>query len=128
MQHKKIEQLKKIIFPIIMLCPAFVQVMYAQDKRNSVQYEPTEWTNVWMPSATKNDLPRVLLIGNSITQSYYSFVEEPKKRYIMDMVYNNPGQSPQASKFNNPEYLKALGFSSMVPHWYVQCSITYDLL
>jgi alpha-L-fucosidase len=280
------------------------KVIFARDK--GVQYEPTEWTNVWIPSATKNDLPRVLLIGNSITQSYYSFVEdslkgrayvaryttsrgiqdpalfeeiknlikhhkfsvihfnnglhgihytaaqyekglkklirtlkkygqgaelmgatstrvlpgfnwgktdefnqnlietrnailtttckaqnipvndlyhvtkdhpewfstdkihynesgrrelgkqvvafirkkinaslliggstsavsansneEPKKRYIIDMVYNNPGQPPRESKFNNPEYLKALGFNSMVPHWYVQCGITYDLL
>jgi hypothetical protein len=71
--------IKKIIFTLIILSPVLVQVIYAQNKHNRVQYEPTEWTNIWIPSATKNDLPRVLLIGNSITQSYYSFVEDSLK-------------------------------------------------
>ena len=39
-------------------------------------HEAIEWTNVWIPHADKNDLPRVLLIGNSITQGYYPVVEK----------------------------------------------------
>jgi hypothetical protein len=49
-------------------------------------------------------------------------------KYIMDMVFNNLGLPPRVSKFNNPEYVKEMGFNAMTPHWYVQCGITYDSL
>ena len=52
----------------------------------------------------------------------------PKMKYIMDMVYNNLGLPPRVSDFNNPEYVKQMGFNGMTPHWYVQCGITYDKL
>lgn len=32
--------------------------------------EGTEWTNVWIPNADRTDRPRVLLVGDSITQGY----------------------------------------------------------
>lgn len=48
------------------------QVILAQ-KKNIVIFENIEWTNIWIPSADKNDMPRVLLIGNSITQGGYLF-------------------------------------------------------
>ena len=53
---------------------------------------------------------------------------QAKTKYIMDMVYNNPGLQPRVSEFNNPEYVKGMGFNGMTPHWYVQCGITYDSL
>jgi lysophospholipase L1-like esterase len=37
--------------------------------------EDIEWINVWLPNTNDKDLPRVLLIGNSITQSYYGKVQ-----------------------------------------------------
>ena len=40
-----------------------------------VYREPTEWCNVWISNTDKDDLPRVLLVGDSITQQYYSHVE-----------------------------------------------------
>ncbi|SEW28649.1 hypothetical protein SAMN05428988_3975 [Chitinophaga sp. YR573] len=46
--------------------------------------------------------------------------------FIMDMVYNNPGEAPFVTKYNNPDYLKSAGFNAMVPKWYVSCAITYD--
>ncbi len=48
--------------------------------------------------------------------------------YIMDMVYNNPGEKPFDVKFNDPEYLKAEGYNSMAPAWHINCYITYDNL
>ncbi len=73
-------------------------------------------------------VPILLLIGFSPYPAVKSSNDVPTKLYIMDMVYNNLGQSPRESKFNNPNYLKELGYNSMVPHWYVQCGITYDQL
>ncbi|MBL9145004.1 MAG: SGNH/GDSL hydrolase family protein [Verrucomicrobiaceae bacterium] len=41
-----------------------------------VPREGTEWCNIWMPNANKHDLPRVLLIGDSVTQGYGTDVEK----------------------------------------------------
>lgn len=41
-----------------------------------VPREGTEWCNIWMPNANKHDLPRVLLVGDSVTQGYGPDVEK----------------------------------------------------
>ncbi len=41
--------------------------------------ESTEWTDVWFPHTNENNLPRVLLIGDSITRAYFTGVEEQLK-------------------------------------------------
>lgn len=41
-----------------------------------VEREFIEWSDVWIPGADKQDLPHVLLIGNSITRGYYPEVEK----------------------------------------------------
>ena len=46
--------------------------------------------------------------------------------YIMDIVYNNPGESPYITKYNKPDFLKSEGFTATTPHWYINCLITYD--
>jgi lysophospholipase L1-like esterase len=38
--------------------------------------ENIEWCDVWMPNTNVHDLPRVLLIGDSITRGYYPLVEK----------------------------------------------------
>jgi len=38
--------------------------------------ERIEWADIWVTDANKNDLPRVLLIGDSITRGYFSEVEK----------------------------------------------------
>jgi lysophospholipase L1-like esterase len=40
-----------------------------------VNRESIEWCNVWITHGTEHALPRVLLIGDSITQAYYGQVE-----------------------------------------------------
>jgi hypothetical protein len=41
--------------------------------------ESTEWTDAWFPHTNEQNLPRVLLIGDSITRAYYAGVEEQLK-------------------------------------------------
>jgi lysophospholipase L1-like esterase len=41
--------------------------------------EETEWVNVSIPDANTNKVPRVLLVGDSITQGYYPGVEKELK-------------------------------------------------
>jgi len=50
------------------------------------------------------------------------------KKYILDFVHNNLGLPPRISKFNDADFVQALGYKGMAPHWYVQCGITYDSL
>ncbi len=44
-----------------------------------IHRENIEWTDVWFPSSNNHDLPRVLLIGDSITRAYFTAVEEKLK-------------------------------------------------
>ncbi len=46
-----------------------------------------EWMHSWADNADKNDLPRVLLVGDSITNSYYEMVKEILQgQYYVDYI------------------------------------------
>lgn len=49
----------------------------AQDR--NVKRENIEWTDVWFPDSNSRDLPRVALVGDSITRAYFSAVEKNLK-------------------------------------------------
>ncbi len=38
--------------------------------------ERIEWSDIWVVNANKDDLPRVLLVGDSIARGYFGVVEE----------------------------------------------------
>ncbi len=44
-----------------------------------ISREAIEWCNIWIPDANGTDLPRVLLIGDSITQGYHGKVADALK-------------------------------------------------
>lgn len=76
-------------------------------KNNSIS-EATEWSNTWMVSTTKNDLPRVLLIGDSHVERYYSVVAAKlnNKAYCCKFTTSRSLGDPALI-----EQLKALFFS-----------------
>src|SRR5690349_2170456 len=47
----------------------------AQSKKAPVR-ESIEWLDVWLPNTNDSGLPRILLIGNSITRGYYPEVQK----------------------------------------------------
>lgn len=47
----------------------------AQAKTKNPIRENIEWLDVWVPNTNDTTLPRVLLIGNSITRAYYGEVQ-----------------------------------------------------
>jgi hypothetical protein len=57
------------------LAVAMVLASAAVAAETPVKRESIEWCNVWITHGTENALPRVLLIGDSITQAYYGQVE-----------------------------------------------------
>ena len=48
--------------------------------------------------------------------------------FVMDMVYNNPGEKPFDVKYDDPEFLKSEGYNATTPPWHINCLITYDNL
>jgi len=44
-----------------------------------ISREAIEWCNIWIPDVNESKLPRVLLIGDSITQGYYGKVADALK-------------------------------------------------
>src|SRR5450756_2452629 len=56
-------------------CQCFVLAAAAGAATKPVVRENTEWLDVWLPNSNDHDLPRVLLIGDSITRGYGKQVE-----------------------------------------------------
>jgi hypothetical protein len=54
----------------VILMLAGTTSLMAQNRKMPVR-ESIEWLDVWMPNTNDSLLPRVLLIGNSITRGYY---------------------------------------------------------
>ena len=47
-------------------------------------------------------------------------------RYVLSMVFDNPGEAPTSTKYKDPVFLKHSGFTGMVAPWHIQCALTYD--
>ena len=69
-----------IAFTFILSFPSIAQ---NKAKKGASISEGTEWSNTWMVSTNKHDLPRVLIIGDSHVERYYQPVTNKlnKKAY-----------------------------------------------
>ena len=66
-----------ILTSIVIFCPHFSLRAEAEPDGNARQrLEAIEWCDIWQPNQTKSGLPRVLLIGDSITRGYYPVVQK----------------------------------------------------
>jgi len=68
----------------------------------------------------------ILIACNTSHEKKESKKQTPQLTYLLDMVFNNPGEAPTVTKYKNPEFLKKTGYNGMIPHWNIQCGITYD--
>lgn len=64
--------MKNLLFGIIFAASS--QIMIAADSPSA--REGIEWCDIWISHANETNLPRVLLIGDSITRGYYPNVEQ----------------------------------------------------
>jgi hypothetical protein len=69
----KIKRLSKIGLTAVLLIAALSSM--AQNRKMPVR-ESIEWLDVYMPNTNDTVLPRILLIGNSITRGYYPEVQK----------------------------------------------------
>jgi hypothetical protein len=61
------------VIPALIVCCAGIIPALAADPH--IVREDIEWLDIWMPDTNVHDLPRVLLIGDSITRAYNKPVE-----------------------------------------------------
>jgi hypothetical protein len=59
---------------LYILIPLFLIVPFAS--ADEPVRERIEWIDIWVTDADKDDLPRVLLVGDSITRGYFGAVEK----------------------------------------------------
>ncbi len=64
------------VTPLILLCIGICGYSQGKGGKKKPVREDIEWLDVWMPRTNDTLLPRVLLIGNSITRAYNSNVEK----------------------------------------------------
>ena len=58
---------------------AFIVTAALDAEDPHIARESIEWVDIWIPDANGTTLPRVLLIGDSITRGYYPQVAEKLK-------------------------------------------------
>lgn len=61
---------------LLSLQPGSLRAEAQPDGSAKQRLEAVEWCDVWQPNQTKSGLPRVLLIGDSITRGYYPVVQK----------------------------------------------------
>ena len=65
------------ILSALILASLFTPFVRAQtDNYPPAARESIEWCDIWISHADETNLPRVLLIGDSITRAYYPQVEK----------------------------------------------------
>ena len=67
----------------------------------------------------------ILLLGNA--PFGFSDSEEARRfPLLFNMVHHNPGEPPFVTHYDEPGYLKQLGYNGQIPKLSVQCGLTYD--
>lgn len=72
-------RIKKISFIAVLFLLIVCQAAQALRTGEKIKRENIEWLDVWTPGNHEYRLPKVLLIGNSITRLYYPYVEKQLK-------------------------------------------------
>jgi hypothetical protein len=66
----------KLLLSMAMLTGATLAAAAAPLENFGTNHESIEWCDIWLPHANETNLPRVLLIGDSISRDYYPEVEK----------------------------------------------------
>jgi len=101
----------------------FALVPAAAPADRPVHREAIEWCDAWMPHMNDHDLPRVLLIGDSITRGYYAAVEENLRgkayvaRITTSKAIGDPALLAEIATFLNQAQFDAVHFNIGMHGW-----------
>lgn len=68
--------MKKLLIPLALIAGLAINLATAGPKSAPISRESIEWCDIWISHANETNLPRVLLIGDSIARDYYPEVEK----------------------------------------------------
>lgn len=71
--------MKNLLFPLSIVVGLAIDFADAEPKAVPSR-ESIEWCDIWISHANETNLPRVLLIGDSITRDYYPEAEKRLER------------------------------------------------
>ena len=54
-------------------------ITFDKEAQENLEKESIEWLRIWCEDTNNEELPRIALIGDSITEGYYNFVKEALK-------------------------------------------------
>jgi hypothetical protein len=88
-------QMRKLLI-LLFTVQASMMVSRSVGAKEKLLSEAIEWTDIWVPGANSGDLPRVLLVGDSIVRGYFDTVDKALAgkaycaRYATSMALQNP--------------------------------------
>jgi len=68
--------MKLLLFALSLAAVCAINIAAAESDTALPSCEPIEWCDIWISHANETNLPRVLLIGDSIARDYYPEVEK----------------------------------------------------
>src|SRR5258706_8969020 len=68
--------MKLLLFPLSLAAVCAIKIAAANPGTALPSRESIEWCDIWISHANETNLPRVLLIGDSIARDYYPEVEK----------------------------------------------------
>lgn len=88
--------MKKILSAFFFTGLLFAAATYAAPTYPPAGHESIEWCDIWISHANETNLPRVLLIGDSITRDYYPGVEKrlEGKAYVARLATSRFADDP----------------------------------
>jgi unsaturated rhamnogalacturonyl hydrolase len=116
----------KIYYKLSLLFCFFISIFLgAQESENSnkPKRENIEWADIWLPNTNDTGLPRVLLIGNSITRQYYPEVQRQLngKAYVgrlsTSKSLGDPGLLKEVALVLSYEHFDVVHFNNGMHGW-----------
>jgi hypothetical protein len=101
----------------------FLSADLAAQQSGTPPREDIEWLDVWMPFTNDSSLPRILLIGNSITRGYYPEVQKilAGKAYVARLATSksigDPGLLKEVSLIMNYYKFDIVHFNNGLHGW-----------
>ena len=110
-----------IISAILLLAATTPRIALSEDR--VVPHENIEWCDAWMPHTNETGLPRVLLIGDSITRGYFSAVDKKLAgkafcaRIATSRAVGDPALLEEIATFARREKFDVVHFNNGLHGW-----------
>ena len=94
-------------FALAVVATVFLAALPLRAAEPAPKLERIEWTDIWITDADRDELPRVLLVGDSIVRGYYDGGEKALSgkaacaRHTTSKYLGNPDYAGEVIHINN---------------------------